>query len=492
MSRSDRHVPLRRAPRVLMYHYFGEATGADPEQLFVTEAAFAAQLRHLRRSGWRALTLDEYLAALDGAPTPRRSYLLTIDDGHESAVGVAAPALAEAGVPSVLFVCPDRVGGRAEWTDGYQHERLAPAEELKGLPDLGMELGVHSADHTRMIGMDDETLQVHIADARDRLEATTGVRARSFAYPYGTHDAAARAAVAAAGYDVAFAVAREHGRFAVDRVFVRSTDSLALFRFKLSLPYRIASRIGGRAWRLRHAARAAGAAVRSIGAQARFRGSQARTSTQGKGVSGRGAGLVRRVIDVAVSAALLAVLALPMLAIALAIRTESRGPALFRQERVGLHRRPFVMLKFRTMRPGGDDAALRDLIARELRGEDTVVDGSSKLNGDTRITRVGRFLRRTSLDELPQLINVLRGDMTLVGPRPCLDWEAEMFPAEYAARFDVTPGLTGLWQVSGRSSLGTLDMLRLDVRYVEHRTLRRDIAILLRTIPSLLGGGGSR
>jgi lipopolysaccharide/colanic/teichoic acid biosynthesis glycosyltransferase/peptidoglycan/xylan/chitin deacetylase (PgdA/CDA1 family) len=481
MSRSDgsRRVPLR-APRVLMYHYFGEAPGADPENLFVTEAAFAAQLQHLRRRGWRALTLDEYLAALRGAPTPRRSYLLTIDDGHESAVSVAAPALAAAGVPSVLFVCPDRVGGRAEWTDDYQEERLAPAEELKGLPDLGMELGVHSADHTRMIGMGDEALQVHVADARDRLEATTGVRARSFAYPYGTHDAAARAAVAAAGYDVAFAVAREHGRFAVDRVFVRSTDSLLRFRFKLSVAYRIVSRVGGRAWRLRHAARAAGAAIRSIGAQARKR------------VSGRGAAVVRRVIDVAVSAALLGVLALPMLAIALAIRTESRGPALFRQERVGLHRRPFVMLKFRTMRPGGDDAALRELIARELRGEDTVVDGSSKLNGDTRITRVGRFLRRTSLDELPQLINVLRGDMTLVGPRPCLEWEAEMFPAEYAARFDVTPGLTGLWQVSGRSSLGTLDMLRLDVRYVEHRSLRRDLAILLRTVPSLLGGGGSR
>src|SRR5690606_33531657 len=107
----------------------------------------------------------------------------------------------------------------------------------------------------------------------------------------------------------------------------------------------------------------------------------------------------------------------------------------FRQERVGLRRRSFEMLKFRTMKPGGDDRALRDLIARELRGEDTVVDGSSKLNGDTRITRVGRFLRRTSLDELPQLINVLRGDMTLVGPRPCLDWEADMFPPEYQARF---------------------------------------------------------
>ncbi len=472
MSRSDR-VPSLRAPRVLMYHYFGEAPGADPEQLFVSEAAFAAQLRHLHRRGWRALTLDEYLAALDGVPTPPRSYLLTIDDGHESAVRIAAPALKAAGVPSVLFVCPDHIGGRAEWTDAYSGERLAPAEELKGLPDLGMDLGVHSADHTRMIGMDDTTLKVHVTDAREELEATTGVRARSFAYPYGTHDPAARAAVAAEGYDAAFAVAREHGRFAVDRVFVRSTDSLLRFRFKLSTPYRVISRLGGRAWRLRHAARALGGLLR-------------------KSVSGRGAAVVRRLIDVVVASAMLAVLGLPMLAIALAVRLGSSGPALYRQQRVGLRRRPFEMLKFRTMVPGGDDRALRELIARELRGEDTVVDGSSKLNGDPRITRLGRFLRRTSLDELPQLINVLRGDMTLVGPRPCLEWEAEMFPAEYAARFDVPPGLTGLWQVSGRSALGTLDMLRLDVRYVEQRTLRSDLEILMRTVPALLGGGGSR
>ncbi|MHA6616921.1 sugar transferase [Pseudonocardia sp. DLS-67] len=475
MSRPDRRrrVPSLRSPRVLMYHYFGEAPGADPEQLFVGERAFAAQLSHLRRRGWRALTLDEYLAALDGTPTPRRSYLLTIDDGHESAPRIAAPALRAAGVPSVLFVCPDRLGGRAEWTDAYSAERLAPAEELKGLPDVGMELGVHSADHTRMVGMGASELRVHVSDARDRLEATTGVRARTFAYPYGTHDPAARAAVAGAGYDAAFAVAREHGRFAVDRVFVRSTDSMLRFRFKLSTVYRVISRVGGRAWRLRHAVRGIGARLRNP-------------------VSARGAATVRRLADVVISGAALVALALPMLVIAAAIRVESRGPSLFRQQRVGLRRRSFEMLKFRTMKPGGDDSALRDLIARELRGEDTVVNGSSKLDGDTRITRVGRFLRRTSLDELPQLINVLRGDMTLVGPRPCLEWEADMFPAEYATRFDVPPGLTGLWQVSGRSELGTLDMLRLDVRYVEQRSLARDLEILVRTVPAMLGGGGSR
>jgi lipopolysaccharide/colanic/teichoic acid biosynthesis glycosyltransferase len=197
----------------------------------------------------------------------------------------------------------------------------------------------------------------------------------------------------------------------------------------------------------------------------------------------------RRVVDVVVCLVLLVFLVLPMLVIALAVRAEDCGPALFRQERVGLRRSRFTLFKFRTMAPGGDDAALRDLIARELRGEDTVVNGSSKLNGDRRITRTGAFLRRTSLDELPQLINVLRGDMTLVGPRPCLDWEAEMFPSEFAPRFAVRPGLTGLWQVSGRSTLGTLDMLKLDVAYVRSRSLRSDMSILVRTLPALMRSG---
>jgi lipopolysaccharide/colanic/teichoic acid biosynthesis glycosyltransferase len=197
----------------------------------------------------------------------------------------------------------------------------------------------------------------------------------------------------------------------------------------------------------------------------------------------------RRVVDVAVCLVLLTFLVLPMLMIAFAVRAEDCGPALFRQERVGLRRSRFTLFKFRTMSPGGDDAALRDLIARELSGEDTVVNGSSKLNGDRRITRTGAFLRRTSLDELPQLINVLRGDMTLVGPRPCLDWEADMFPPEFAPRFNVRPGLTGLWQVSGRSTLGTLEMLKLDVAYVRSRSLRSDVGILLRTMPALMRSG---
>ena len=200
----------------------------------------------------------------------------------------------------------------------------------------------------------------------------------------------------------------------------------------------------------------------------------------------------RRLADLVGAAILLALLSVPMLLIALAVRAEDRGSALFRQERVGLGRRRFTLLKFRSMTEGVGDAGLRDLIARELRGEDTTTNGSSKLSDDGHVTRIGAFLRRTSLDELPQLINVLRGDMALIGPRPCLEWEAEMFPAEYASRFTVRPGLTGLWQVSGRSTLGTLDMLRMDVKYVRLRSLRMDVGILLRTVPAVLRRDGAR
>ena len=235
------------SPRVLMYHFFGDppATG-DPERLFVRQADFAAQLAQLRRDGWQALDLDGYLAALAGAPTPRRSYLLTIDDGHESAFKIAAPMLAEAGIPSVLFVCPGRLGDRAGWSDYYPSESLATAEELLPLPGLGMELGIHGMDHTPTINMDELTLETHIVQSRAELERLTGTPARSFAFPFGKHDNAAREAIAAAGYDVAFAVAREDGRFAVDRVFVRRGDPLLLFRFKLTNTYRLISRLAGR------------------------------------------------------------------------------------------------------------------------------------------------------------------------------------------------------------------------------------------------------
>jgi lipopolysaccharide/colanic/teichoic acid biosynthesis glycosyltransferase len=224
------------------------------------------------------------------------------------------------------------------------------------------------------------------------------------------------------------------------------------------------------------------------------------SATVGRTVAGRMPALprvawdavARRTLDIVVSGTVLLVTAPFLLAIALWVRLDSRGPALFRQERLGLGGRRFRLLKFRSMHTGVDDDAHRRLIEAELRGDDTSRDGSTKLGDDPRVTRAGRFLRRTSLDEFPQLLNVLRGHMTLVGPRPCLPWEAELFPAEFAARFTVRPGLTGLWQVSGRSTVGTLEMLEMDVTYVRTRRLGLDLRILLLTLPALLRGGGAR
>lgn len=200
----------------------------------------------------------------------------------------------------------------------------------------------------------------------------------------------------------------------------------------------------------------------------------------------------RRALDVVLAVLALAITLPALVLVALLIRLDSPGPVLFRQERIGRGRRPFTLFKFRTMGQGGDDSAHRDLIMRELRGEDTAVAGSSKLPCDSRVTRFGSLLRRTSLDEVPQLLNVLRGEMTLVGPRPCLPWEAQLFPPAFADRFSVRPGITGLWQISGRSTLGTLDMLRLDVTYVQARSFWRDVAIIVLTVPTLLRGDGAR
>ena len=199
-----------------------------------------------------------------------------------------------------------------------------------------------------------------------------------------------------------------------------------------------------------------------------------------------------RLLDVILAGLALVVLAAPLFVIALMIRWTSTGPSLFQQQRVGLGGRTFTMYKFRTMRTGVGDEMLRELVAAELRGEDTSVDGSYKIDSDPRVTPIGSFLRKTSLDELPQLINVLLGEMSLVGPRPCLEWEARMFPSEFRPRFSVRPGITGLWQVSGRSTVSTLDMLHLDLTYVRTRNLAGDLSILVRTVPSMLRDRSAR
>jgi lipopolysaccharide/colanic/teichoic acid biosynthesis glycosyltransferase len=202
--------------------------------------------------------------------------------------------------------------------------------------------------------------------------------------------------------------------------------------------------------------------------------------------------LARRALDLTLAAAALVLLAIPLAVLLLAVRLSSPGPALFRQRRVGQYGRAFTMYKMRTMRVGVGDDMLRRLVAAELRGEDTTVDGSYKLDRDPRVTRLGAVLRKTSLDELPQLINVVAGHMSLVGPRPCLEWEARMFPNRFADRFAVRPGITGLWQVSGRSTMSTLDMLHLDLTYVRTRTLVGDLTIIARTVPSMLRDRSAR
>jgi lipopolysaccharide/colanic/teichoic acid biosynthesis glycosyltransferase len=202
--------------------------------------------------------------------------------------------------------------------------------------------------------------------------------------------------------------------------------------------------------------------------------------------------LRKRILDLVLASVALVLLSPVIAVVAMLSWATSGSPVLFRQERIGWRARPFTMLKFRTMVGNDDDSALREIVRLELADARTEEDGSFKLADDPRVTRVGSWLRRTSLDELPQLINVVRGDMSLVGPRPALPWEYEMFPLEYRRRTDVIPGITGLWQVNGRSRLSTPDMLRLDVEYVDSWSLRLDLSILIRTIPALVRGDGAR
>jgi lipopolysaccharide/colanic/teichoic acid biosynthesis glycosyltransferase len=176
------------------------------------------------------------------------------------------------------------------------------------------------------------------------------------------------------------------------------------------------------------------------------------------------------------------------------VRLTSPGPALFRQERLGRDRRPFTMLKLRTMSVGNDDQIHRDYVTNLLSDDEPQAcegNGLFKLDNDPRVTRLGSWLRRTSLDELPQLFNVLSGEMSLVGPRPVLPWEAEMFRETERLRFKVKPGITGLWQVRGRSKLSMRQALELDVEYVRTRSFWLDVIILLCTVPALLRGGAT-
>ena len=194
---------------------------------------------------------------------------------------------------------------------------------------------------------------------------------------------------------------------------------------------------------------------------------------------------VKRAIDIAGSASLLLVAAPFMAVIALAIAFSSPGPILFRQARVGRNGRTFRMHKFRSMVV---DAELR---LEEIRTANQADGVLFKLEDDPRVHGVGRFLRRLGLDELPQLVNVLRGDMSLVGPRPALPDEAERWNARWRARLLVKPGITGLWQINGRHDLAFDDYIRYDLFYVANWSLTLDLRVLARTLPALLARRGA-
>jgi lipopolysaccharide/colanic/teichoic acid biosynthesis glycosyltransferase len=184
--------------------------------------------------------------------------------------------------------------------------------------------------------------------------------------------------------------------------------------------------------------------------------------------------VVRRAIDIVASAGGL-LLSAPLLALAAAgIRLEGPGPVLYRQRRAGLHGRPFEMLKLRTM----------------VTGAEHIGAGLAINENDPRITRVGALLRRTSLDELPNLVNVLRGEMSLIGPRPTLPAQVEQYTERQRGRLSVKPGITGWAQVNGRASLPWPERIELDLYYIEHRSLALDLRILRRSVALVFGGSG--
>ncbi|MBN2328566.1 MAG: sugar transferase [Candidatus Omnitrophica bacterium] len=196
--------------------------------------------------------------------------------------------------------------------------------------------------------------------------------------------------------------------------------------------------------------------------------------------------LWKRSIDLIGSAVLL-ILTFPLfLIVAAAIKLASPGPVFFRQERVGLGGRRFVLLKFRTMENGADENIHKDYLVSLIRDSSARDRNHAnkpmvKIEDDPRITPFGRFLRKSCIDELPQLINVLRGEMSLVGPRPPIPYEVEKYSLWHSGRFDILPGMTGLWQVSGKNALSFAEMVRLDIAYANLRSLRLDLKILAKT-----------
>jgi exopolysaccharide biosynthesis polyprenyl glycosylphosphotransferase len=194
---------------------------------------------------------------------------------------------------------------------------------------------------------------------------------------------------------------------------------------------------------------------------------------------------VKRLFDIVASSAALFMLSPLLIATLIGVKLTSRGPVLFRQERTGLHGRSFSMLKFRSMVVNAEELKARLMAQNEMSGP------VFKMTHDPRITRIGRFIRKYSIDELPQLINVLRGDMSIVGPRPPIPSEVARYEAWQRRRLSVRPGLTCVWQVSGRNQISFEDWMLLDMRYIDHWSLAHDFNLILKTVPVVLTGRGA-
>jgi lipopolysaccharide/colanic/teichoic acid biosynthesis glycosyltransferase len=200
--------------------------------------------------------------------------------------------------------------------------------------------------------------------------------------------------------------------------------------------------------------------------------------------------LAKRLLDMLIAGAALLLFSPLWILIGLAIRATSRGPALYRGRVVGKDGKPFTYYKFRTM-IAGDDSHHRQWLKDFVLKDAPYQGGQFKVLSDPRVTRVGRFLRRFSLDEVPQLINVLRGEMSIVGPRPPVPFEFELYDARARRRLAVKPGITGLYQVSARSQVPFSRMLAIDLDYIQRRSLLLDLQIMFRTIGVMLGGHGA-
>ncbi len=207
---------------------------------------------------------------------------------------------------------------------------------------------------------------------------------------------------------------------------------------------------------------------------------------------------VKRLSDLVLALAAMLITIPIWLAAMILIKLDTGGTVLFKQERVGMDGRVFLCYKFRTMYTGADEKIHHDAYTKNISGDDAANAGDAdepvygKVRNDPRITRVGRWLRRASIDELPQMLNVFRGEMSIVGPRPPIPYEVEEYALRHRKRLDMKPGITGLWQVSGRNRLTFEEMVRVDLFYIEHWSLLLDLKIILQTLPAMLRGDGEK